>query len=246
MKSLKSSRCVDLLWILALIAFVTLMSPFALAGTPEKADPSIRSCGSKTKPFLNGGGGYVTQDVSLGATVFENEYCHGVYHDLCEGDLYFYAYSGGTWNELGQATYVGNCAWNYDTTSLPAGNNRIKAVFTGGNGYSGSSALMTVEVSKWYTTTTLTSSPNPSSVKQPVTLTATAVPDPNAPYTPTGKIKFFNGDKAIGTVELDQNGVATLTTKRLTAGTDSVTAVYFGDGYNYGSMSPAVEQVVNP
>jgi hypothetical protein len=79
-----------------------------------------------------------------------------------------------------------------------------------------------------------------------VTFTATAVPNENAPTTPTGKIKFVNGTETLGTAVVNSNGVATFVTQHLPVGTDSITAEYLGDGDNASSTSAALSQVVNP
>jgi hypothetical protein len=131
------------------------------------------------------------------------------------------------------------------TTALPVGNHRLKATYTEDqDGFGPSSALSYVDVETWPTNTTLTSSPNPSSYKEDVTFTATAVPNQNAPTIPTGKIKFSNGGQTLGTAVVNSNGVATLTTKRLPVGSDSITAEYLGDGDNAPSAA-TLSQVVN-
>jgi hypothetical protein len=88
------------------------------------------------------------------------------------------------------------------------------------------------------TTTTLASSPNPSTYGQSVTLTATV-----APATVTGTVTFNHGSTSLGTGQLS-GGVATLTTAKLTAGSHSLTANYAGGAGVNGSTSPAIVQVV--
>ena len=105
---------------------------------------------------------------------------------------------------------------------------------------------MWVEILKWPTTTTVTSTPNPSTYKQQVTFTAMALPNQDAPTTPTGKIKFVSGGTTLGIALLFSNGVATLTTKHLPVGTDLVTAEYLGDADNAPSESASLSQVVDP
>lgn len=218
-------------------------SIFAALEAPEAQS----LCPSKTSFYEADGGPYVTEQFTLGATANMDIYCHDVWHEICTGTIYFYVWGQGTWNELGAGTPTGECGWVLMTNALTAGNKLLKAVYTNDQwGYGPSSALTRLQVEKWPTTTTLASSPNPSSDKQSVTLTATAVPNQYAPYTPTGKIKFFDGDKVIYSVDIDQNGVAVLITHRLPVGTDSLTAAYFGDAYNAPSMSPEVDQIVNP
>lgn len=231
-------------------------SQSSIAPPPEVAQSTVpqldqadyeHPCPSKTKWYEDDGGPYVTEPFTLGATANMSEYCHNVYHDICTGEMLFYVYSKGAWNELGADTHAGECAWQLTTSAFSAGNQRLKAVYTDDqDGFGSSSALVTLNVQKWPTTTTLTSSQDPSIYKQDVTFTATAVPDPNAPATPTGKIKFSDGSKVLGTVVVDANGIATLTTQNLPAGMDPITAQYLGDSDNAASTSPVLIQVVNP
>ncbi len=226
---------------------------FATAAAPnaESARANERNyqslCPSKTQAFIEGGGPYVTEPLTLGATANMDEYCHDVYHAICTGQMFFYVWSDGVWTELGTGTHVQECAWELQTTSLTAGMRRIKAIYTADQwGFGPSSALTSVDVEKWPTTTTLASTPNPSTDKQDVTFTATAVPNQYAPTMPTGKMKFVSGGTTLGAVMVNSNGVATFVTKYLPIGTDSVTAEYLGDADNAFSTSAALSQVVNP
>ena len=88
------------------------------------------------------------------------------------------------------------------------------------------------------TTTTLTTSPNPSSVGQPTILTATITAVSPGSGSPTGTVEFFNGTTSLGTATIS-GGVATLTTSALPLGTSSLTARYQGDGNFTASTSAA-------
>jgi hypothetical protein len=90
------------------------------------------------------------------------------------------------------------------------------------------------------TTTTLTSSVNPSTFGQSVTLTATL-----SPTAATGSVTFFDGSTSLGTSTLSA-GVATLSTSALAVGSHSLTAVYGGSASYAGSTSAALTQTVNP
>jgi ELWxxDGT repeat protein len=96
-------------------------------------------------------------------------------------------------------------------------------------------------------TTTVTSSPNPSVFGQPVTFTATVSVAPGS-GTPTGTVDFKEGsnDLTPGGVTL-AGSQATFSTAALAVGSNTITAVYSGDGtFSSGqgddSASP---QVVN-
>lgn len=94
------------------------------------------------------------------------------------------------------------------------------------------------------TTTTLTSSPNPAFVGQPVTLTATVSPVAPATGTPSGSVTFFDGSTLLGTVGLSATGVASLTISTLAIGHHTFTAVYGGNSNFASSASTTLVQVV--
>ena len=93
------------------------------------------------------------------------------------------------------------------------------------------------------TATALTSSPNPSTVGQSVTFTATVTDEIGV--VPTGTVTFRNGGSVLGTQTLNSAGVATLTTSSLATGTPSITAEYGGDVDFNGSVSSPLTQTVN-
>lgn len=90
--------------------------------------------------------------------------------------------------------------------------------------------------------TTMTSTPNPSTIGAAVTFTVT-VSGSGGP-TPTGSVTFFNSGVSIGAGTLNTSGVATFSTSALPVGSSSITAQYSGD-QNYASgVSNALTQVV--
>jgi Bacterial Ig-like domain (group 3) len=129
------------------------------------------------------------------------------------------------------------------TSALKAGPHSIRAIFVGDEFYGASGARLRQIVDKYATTTSLSSSPNPSTHRQAVTLTAQVVS--LGPNTPTGTVTFRNGTMAIGAVTVDGTGTATLTTTRLPAGADVITATYHGDASDLVSTSPGLTQTVN-
>jgi uncharacterized repeat protein (TIGR03803 family) len=91
------------------------------------------------------------------------------------------------------------------------------------------------------TATTISSSPNPSTVGEAVTFTAVVTPAP-----PDGEtVTFKNGSTLLGTGSL-KGGSAAFTTSTLHVGSPHVSAVYGGDLIFEGSTSLAVKQVVKP
>jgi probable HAF family extracellular repeat protein len=91
--------------------------------------------------------------------------------------------------------------------------------------------------------TTLTSSPNPSTDGQAVTFTATVTSIAGPP--PDGEqVSFKAGATVLGTGTLT-SGVATFTTSTLTTGSHRVNAIYSGDSIYATSKSAILVQVVD-
>lgn len=91
------------------------------------------------------------------------------------------------------------------------------------------------------TTTTVTSEPNPSKIRERVNFRA-KVTSPSL-STPTGKVTFKGGGKVLGTALLDSNGVAKLTTCALNHGTFTITAIYQGNANFLGSVGTTTQKV---
>jgi hypothetical protein len=124
-------------------------------------------------------------------------------------------------------------------STLTVSPHALTAVYNGDSNDVGStSAVYTQTVNPTVTSTTLTSSPNPSTVGQSVSLTAT-VSIPAA----TGSVTFKDGAATIGTGPLN-GGSAYLTLSTLAAGPHSLTAVYGGDTNDLGSTSAMLTQTV--
>jgi hypothetical protein len=91
-------------------------------------------------------------------------------------------------------------------------------------------------------TTTLTSSPNPSTFGQTVTFTAVVASKVGEPANGE-TVSFMEGTTLLGTGTLS-GGTATFATATLPVGKDSITAVYGNDSSLLGSTSKVVKQVV--
>lgn len=144
--------------------------------------------------------------------------------------------------QIGTGTTASGVA-TFTTSTLSAKTHTIKGTYAGDKTFKTSSGTTTQVVNPYTTTTTLTSSPNPSTNGQAVVLTATV--STTGPTTPTGKVKFFNGTTSLGSGTLNTTGKATLTTTKLPVGTDPLTATYQGDSQNGQSTSAVVNQIVN-
>ena len=131
----------------------------------------------------------------------------------------------------GQARCVAN---------LVPGPHSITAVYGGDSRYGGSAspALAHTVTTQVYTTTTLSSFPNPSIVGNSVTFTATV-----SPYSQSGTVTFVDGGTNIGSSSVTLGSTAQFATKTLSVGNHSITAVYSG-GPNGSSTSAKLIQVV--
>ena len=157
--------------------------------------------------------------------------------------LVYSTYLGGTYRDAGYGISVDSVGNAYVTgfTDSPASfptKNPIQ-----GAGAGGWDAFVTKIDVRAVTTTTLSSSPNPSTYGQAVTFTGTLSSSVGAP--PDGEtVKFRKGTTVLGTGTLN-GGSASFTTSVLPAGTNVIKAVYGGDSNFAASTSKAVSQVVN-
>src|SRR3989449_3140947 len=136
---------------------------------------------------------------------------------------------------LGTATLVNGSA-SLVTSTLTVGTHPLTATYNGSatSAYNGSAAFAastspTVNQvvnapAAAATSTSLTSTPNPSTVGQTVTLSSTVT---SGAAVPTGTVTFRDGAITLGTVTL-VNGSASLSISTLTAGTHPLTAAYNG------------------
>jgi hypothetical protein len=136
----------------------------------------------------------------------------------------------------------------FSISSLPVGTTILDAIYSGSTTYLASTSnTVSQVVTLAATTTALGSSPNPSVVGSPVTLSAT-VTKSSGSATPNGTVSFYLGTPmgthsllGSGTVSLGQ---ATLVASSLPAGTDNLYAVYSGDSNFSASTSSVISEVV--
>jgi hypothetical protein len=124
------------------------------------------------------------------------------------------------------------------TATSPAGSGTVHVTVTTPVGTSATGSGDQFNYAKAATSLTLTSSPNPSTVGQPVTFTARVTGN-----NPTGTVTFSENGRVIGTAML-ANGVATFTIATLSVGSNAVTASYPGDANNAPDPETVI-QVVN-
>ena len=145
-------------------------------------------------------------------------------------------------------------------TPSVAGNQTLTATYSGDSSFQASSAIGSLTVGTRPTSITLTSSPNPSKAGDPVTLTATvtvlipassvggtglkrADDNTKAAAIPTGSVTFSDAGTALGTVPLNADGVASLSTLTLAQGSHTLTAEYSGDASAAVATITAIQAV---
>jgi CSLREA domain-containing protein len=123
----------------------------------------------------------------------------------------------------------------FTTSTLSAGSHTVSASYSGDSHVSsstGSLPTQTVTAPGLHaTTTTLTSSPSPSTAGQPVTFTAIVSPD-GSPGSPSGSVTFtIDGvsQAPVALTLLNGRDEAALLVESLAKGTHTITAAYTGD-----------------
>ncbi len=163
----------------------------------------------------------------------------------------------------GKSTVLGTVSVNsqgvadLSTTSLPVGSQTITAHYNGDSqgdyGFSPSSASVSQNVTaliKFFTTITVTSSPNPSegSNLTPITFTVTLHYQTSDAPKPTGTFSLSIGETTFAHASAamnDNTWVFTDYKDFISAGDYRVTASYSGDS-NYAASSQVLTQKVNP
>jgi Bacterial Ig-like domain (group 3)/Beta-propeller repeat len=143
-----------------------------------------------------------------------------------------------------KTTSLSGGAAKFTTSTLSSSTHSITATYNGSPNFDGSTSAPVNQVVRVTTTTTLSSSPNPSTYGQAVTFTATVTSSLGAPPPDGETVSFMKGTTVLGTGPLS-GGSASFKTSTLPAGTDAIKAVYGGDSNLPGSTSKAVSQVVS-
>jgi len=187
-----------------------------------------------TKVTSSGSPSFINQPVTFTATITST------YGPIPNGETVTF-YDGTA--KIGTGTTTSGVA-AFSTSTLTVKTHTIKATYPGDATFKASSGTVTQVVKLYPSTTSVpTSSLNPSTYGQSVTLRATVAS--TAPSTPTGTVTFKNGTTSLGSATLNANSVATLTKTNLPAGSLSITAVYNGDSETAKSTSAKLLQTVN-
>ena len=146
---------------------------------------------------------------------------------------------------VGGANLPGTFVYNPPAgTILPVGPNTLNVSFTPTDtvNYRSAAASVQITVTTAQTVVSISSSANPSTFSQPVTLTAT-ITSANTSSTLSGTVNFNEGTNLLGTATV-ANGAASITTSTLSAGAHSITATYSGNQNFAANTSAAFTQTV--
>jgi hypothetical protein len=148
-----------------------------------------------------------------------------------------------TWSgyTIGSATLNSSGLATLTKSNLNADSYPLTAVYSGDvNNLRSTSAIVNQVVTETTSAAKITSTPNPSTLGQAVTFTATIT---SPTVTPTGPVTFMVGTKILGTAQLS-GGKAKFTISTLAVGSTKVTATYYGDS-NIAKSSASVTQTVH-
>jgi hypothetical protein len=164
------------------------------------------------------------------------------------GTVSFSATDGSQNVDLGSAALVDGQA-SVQSDTLDVATWTVTASYRGDGTYAANTATATQVVNKAPTETSLESSVNPSTLGEPVTLTATVGSDvPPDVGIPSGVVVFENNGVPIGAASLDGvagDDQASITTTDLPAGANPLSAIYEGDDNFLSSSSDTLIQQVN-
>lgn len=107
-------------------------------------------------------------------------------------------------------------------------------------------ATVYVNVKPLPSQTTWPATPSSSVYGQPITFSvAVSAMDSSVTDGATGPVEFFAGNTSLGSADLDENGVASLSVSSLGVGTFSIKAIYHGDNLFANSQADMVTVTVN-
>jgi len=140
------------------------------------------------------------------------------------------------------AQQAASASFHFSSELFAVGSHALTATYSGDSNNSQSTSVpLVLVVTAASTSTSLSSSATPQFVGKNVTLTATATSSsPNV----SGLITFQDSGTVLGSVGVNSQGTATLTTSTLSFGTHSISAIYGGDTNHAGSTSVVVAQQI--
>ncbi len=153
------------------------------------------------------------------------------------GNIIHLSFNGQTINLTTDAT---GSATNTIST-LPPNSYPVTASFAATSNLLASSASFTEVITALSTSTSLTASPNPGDLNQPVTMTANVSAQNNSTQAGSGNVTFYDGSNLLGTAQVTASGTASMTASFTTLGVHNITAKYEGNA-DFSSSTSAVFQ----
>jgi hypothetical protein len=147
---------------------------------------------------------------------------------------------------LGSASLDGTGLATLTTQKLPLGTYNVSAVYNGddANALSATTATsITVVAPPSATEVNLSSSTTSAATGVSVALSVSVIGNGTAPALPSGTVTFTANGSTLGTATLS-NGVASLSTTVLSAGSNTIAALYSGDSSHQASSSNQVQVTV--
>ncbi|MGA7155463.1 MAG: Ig-like domain repeat protein [Acidobacteriaceae bacterium] len=198
-----------------------------LSGEVLTVQPTTTSLASSVNPSLTGNAVTFTAVVSAGG-------------DSTTGTLSF-SKNGAAISGCSDLSEGSNEEATCTTSGLALGSDAVTASYSGDANDAASVSPTIIQVVKQPATVVLAVSPNPVVVTANVTLTATVTA---ATGTPTGTVTFYDGSTAVGSSNLNGEGIGSFSTTALAAGMQHLTAQYSGDGTNAAGTSNAINETV--
>jgi hypothetical protein len=170
----------------------------------------------------------------------------GFTDNSANGAIWAFTRSGSVWTQQGGKVVASDGAepslLGYSVGLSAGGGNAIAGGLNDNNGAGAAWIFGTGTDLGAMTATTLIGSPNPATVGQTVTLTATISPVPTG--SSLGTVSFYDGGTLLGTGNVNSSGVAAISTTSLPVGANSLTAFYSGNVGFATSTSSAIIQTV--
>ena len=132
--------------------------------------------------------------------------------------------------------------------TLPTGQHTVGAEYvpTGNFSVSGDTLASGQEVRRALTTASISSSANPATTAQQVTVSATVTAVAPAVGSPTGSVELYVDSKKAGDKAVDSTGRASFVLPKLEVGGHNTYVVYRGDREFGQSVSQPIVQVIDP
>ncbi|HEX3849329.1 MAG TPA: Ig-like domain-containing protein, partial [Polyangiaceae bacterium] len=141
---------------------------------------------------------------------------------------------------LSTQTVTANGRYSFSTSSLSLGTHSLSVVYSGdSDNATATSATSAVVIQLAPTAIAVSTSANPGTVGQPITLTASLASDSAGI---SGTVSFMDGAASVGTTPVSASRTATLTIPALGFGVHSITASYSGDAQHAASSSAVLSE----